>query len=79
MEAVGRMISTVVSEGLLVGFSVGTATFSHLLYADDTLIFCDASTDHLRYRWGLLLCFEAASGLKVNLAKSDLIHCGQCH
>jgi hypothetical protein len=76
MEAVGRMISTAVSEGLLVGFSVGSATFSHLLYADDTLIFCDASADHLRYLRGLLLCFEAASGLKVNLAKSELIPVG---
>jgi hypothetical protein len=76
MEAVGRMISTAVSEGLLVGFSVGIATFSHLLYADDTLIFCDVSTNHLRYLRGLLLCFEAASGFKVNLAKSDLILVG---
>jgi hypothetical protein len=40
------------------------------------LIFCDASTDHLRYLRGLLLCFEAASGLKVNLAKSELIPVG---
>jgi hypothetical protein len=55
---------------------VGTATFSYLLYADDTFIFCDALTDHLCYLRGLLLCFEAASGLEVNLAKSDLIPVG---
>jgi hypothetical protein len=51
----------------------GTATFSHLLYADNILIFCDASTAHLRYLRGLLLCFEATSSLKVNLAEAELI------
>jgi hypothetical protein len=44
MEALGKMISTAVSGGLLSGFSVGTRNdggidISHLLFADDTLIF----------------------------------------
>jgi len=39
MEALSRMISATVSRGLLQGFKVGNATFSHLLFADDTLIF----------------------------------------
>lgn len=41
MEALSRMISTVVSGGLLEGFIVGNASFSHLLFADDTLVFCN--------------------------------------
>jgi hypothetical protein len=42
MEALSRMISAAVSGGLLEGFKIGDADFSHLLFADDTLIFCSA-------------------------------------
>jgi hypothetical protein len=47
-----------------------------LSFADDTLIFCDASSSKLRYLRSLFLLFEAVSGLKVNLAKSSLIPVG---
>jgi hypothetical protein len=57
MEALGRMLSAAVSGGLLDGFSVGNAAFSHLLFADDTLIFCDASSAHLRHLQELILVF----------------------
>jgi hypothetical protein len=42
IEALRRMISAVVSGGLLEGFKVGNADFSHLLFADNSLIFCSA-------------------------------------
>jgi len=70
MEALGRMISATVSGGLLDGFSVGNTSFSHLLFADYTLIFCDALPAHLRHMQNLFLCFEAMSSSKVNLAKT---------
>jgi hypothetical protein len=35
-----------------------------------------ANRDHLRYLRVILLCFEAVSGLKINLAKSILVHVG---
>jgi hypothetical protein len=76
MEALSRMITAVVSGGLLDGFRVGNASFSHLLFADDTLILCDDSSSKLRYLRGLFLLFEAVSSLKVNLAKSSLIPVG---
>jgi hypothetical protein len=76
MEALSCMISTAVSVGLLEGFKVGNADFSHLLFADDTLIFCSAHSSQLRHLRSLFLLFEAASGLKVNLAKSNLIPVG---
>jgi hypothetical protein len=60
MEALSRMISVVVSGGLLEGFKVGNATYSHLLFADDTLIFCNAHSSQLRYLRTLFLLFEAA-------------------
>jgi hypothetical protein len=70
------MISIVVSGRLLDGFLVGNTSFSHLLFADDSLIFCDALLAHLRHMRSLFLCFEAASGLKVNLAKTKLVPVG---
>jgi hypothetical protein len=48
MEALGMMISDVVSGGLLSGFSMGTRTYiSHILFSDDALIFCGAT--HIIY------------------------------
>jgi hypothetical protein len=76
MEALSRMISAAVNGGLLEGFKVGNATFSHLLFADDTLIFYNACPSQLGYLRSLFLLFEATSGLKVNLAKSELIPVG---
>jgi hypothetical protein len=76
MESLSRMISTTVSGGLLEAFKVGNATFSHLLFANDTLIFCSAHSSQLRYLRNLFLLFEATSGLKVNLAKLNLIPTG---
>jgi hypothetical protein len=76
MEALSHMLSAGINDGLLDGFKVGNVTVSHLLFADDTLIFCKASPDQLTYLRGIFLLFEAASGLKVNLAKSVLILVG---
>lgn len=40
------------------------------------LVFCEANPNHLRFLRVLLVCFEAVSGLKVNLAKSLLVPVG---
>ncbi|RVW44335.1 hypothetical protein CK203_071086 [Vitis vinifera] len=50
---------------------------SHLLFADDTLVFCQASQDHLTYLSWLLMWFEAVLGLRINLEKSELIPIGR--
>jgi hypothetical protein len=76
MEALSRMISAAVRGGLLKGFKIGDVDFSHLLFADGTLIFCSAHSSQLRNLRNLFLLFEAASGLKVNLTKSNLIPVG---
>jgi hypothetical protein len=65
MEALGRMISTIVSGGLLAGYSVGNfggLVFSHLLFADDTLIFCGAYPAHLRH---FVICDSNSFALKL--------------
>jgi hypothetical protein len=82
MEAFSWMISATVDSGQLSGFSVGSRSqeammVSHLLFADDTFIFCDPSADQFRdLRW-LLLCFEAVSGLKINLSKYEIVLVGE--
>jgi len=76
MEALGRMIYAAVSGGLFFGFSMGNVggfVFSHLLFVDDTLIFCSSTPVHLRHLCCLFLCFEVTSSLNINLAKSKLV------
>ena len=45
---------------------------SHLLYANDTLLFCKDNPDHLACLGWILMWFEALSGLKINLGKSKI-------
>jgi hypothetical protein len=81
MEALSKLFSITVQRGFLSGFSVGSGSngvinISHLLFADDTLVFCGVNLDHLLYLRMLLLSFEAVSGLKINLDKSVLVPVG---
>ena len=81
MEALSRMIAAAIDHGLISRFSVGASlsemvNISHLLFADDTLVFCGANFDQVRSIKALLVSFEAVSNLKVNLAKSSLISVG---
>ncbi|GLT53880.1 hypothetical protein SLA2020_271180 [Shorea laevis] len=82
MEALSRMMVVIESRGLVDGFSVGSRynagmVVSHLLFADDTLIFCGANEEHIRNLRCLLLCFESILGLKINLSKSEIIPIGE--
>jgi hypothetical protein len=82
MEALSRMLMESEARGLVAGFSVGSVhnsglSISHLLFANDTLIFCDADVEQLCNLRCLFFCFEAASGLKINLSKSEIISIGE--
>jgi hypothetical protein len=73
MEVFSRMLGTFTSRGLISGFSVDSSeqarvNVSHLLFADDTLIFCEANASQIRHIGALLVCLEAVAGLKVNLS-----------
>nr|XP_016447477.1 PREDICTED: uncharacterized protein LOC107772491 [Nicotiana tabacum] len=60
-------------QGFRVGTNAGnTITISHLLYVDDTLIFCEAEKAKLLYLNVTLLLFEALSGLHINKLKSTI-------
>ena len=51
-------------------------TMSHLLFADDTLIFCDADSNHIDVLYGILARFEVVLGLKINLGKLEWVPIG---
>ena len=78
MEALSKMFDAFTSRGLITGFSVGSSeqdriSVSHLLFADDTLVLCEACASQIRLIGALLICFEVVSRLKVNLSKSVLV------
>ena len=49
----------------------------HLLFVDDTILFCDANDEQILYVRMLLLCFQAVTGLKVNALKSEMVFIGK--
>jgi hypothetical protein len=82
MEGLSCMIDRAVQSGLLSGFSMGNLdhqqlVISHLLFADDTLIFCDANPQQLTSLRFVFNWFEVVSGLKINLGKSELVPVGE--
>jgi hypothetical protein len=82
MEALSRMLERAVAGGFISGFAVGNSTWaelsiSHSLFADDTLIFCGADTEQAWHLRGVFIWFQAISGLKINLSKSELVPVGQ--
>ena len=81
MEVFSLLIDKVVSRGFLTGYTLkgrnGEAvTVSHLLFADNTLVFCRDSEDQIVYLRWILLYFEALSRIKINLDKSAILPMG---
>ena len=82
MEALSQLLSCARNEGFISSFRVrgrgkeGLIVF-HLLFANDTLIFCDAEVDQLQYLSWTFMWFEAISGLKVNLSKTEAFLVGE--
>ena len=56
--------------------AVGVHIF-HLLFADDTILYCDASRKQLLSIRLVLSCFQAFTGLKVNIGKSEIVPVGE--
>ncbi|KAF5473466.1 hypothetical protein F2P56_010075, partial [Juglans regia] len=68
----GCMKGGFIADFLVGNNSNGVTSISHLLFADDTLIFCDADCGQIQALRAVLLCFETVLGLKMNLGKSEL-------
>ncbi|WJZ90959.1 hypothetical protein VitviT2T_010073 [Vitis vinifera] len=78
MEVLDVLIRRTVEGGYLSGCIIrgGSRTslnISHLFFADDTIVFCEASKEQVSHLSWILFWFEAASGLRINLAKSEII------
>ena len=50
--------------------------FSHLLYVDDTLLFCGAYQEQMEHLSWLLMWFEIILGSRINLNKREIISVG---
>ncbi|KAJ9709030.1 hypothetical protein PVL29_000829 [Vitis rotundifolia] len=82
MEVLSALIRRAAAGGFFAGCRLqgrggAELNVSHLLFADDTVIFCEAKTEYLASLSWILAWFEAASGLRINLAKSELIPVGE--
>ena len=82
MEVLSRILKKTKECGLLRGFHVGPINsigvrISHLLFTDDTILFCDASKDQLLSIRLVLTCFQAFTDLKVNVGKSEIVPVGE--
>ncbi|WKA03180.1 hypothetical protein VitviT2T_021306 [Vitis vinifera] len=81
MEGLSSLISRAEENGFIRGFKAtgrrGEGVLvSHLLFADDTLLFCEDDRDQLIFWKWVVICFEVVSGLKINLQKSEIIPIG---
>ena len=82
MEVLSRILKKTEDSGLLRGFHMGLVNsigvcISHLLLADDTILFCNASRDQLLAIRLALSCFQAFTGLKINVGKSEIVPVGE--
>ena len=81
MEVFSKMMKRAEGAGLLRGFRAngrwgGGVCGSHLLFANDTILFCDADVEQFLYV-RMLLCFQIVTGLKVNVLKSEMVPIGE--
>ena len=82
MEAFNHLLKRAVDGGFILTSNVGGVgregvMVSHLLFADDTLIFVKDDRNQFTFLSWLLMWFEALLGLKINLEKSELIPIGR--
>lgn len=75
MEGLSKMVDKAKQLLRFEGFTVRNnrgipISVSHLLFADDTLIFCGAERSQVLYLNLTLMFFEATSGLHINMIKS---------
>ena len=81
MEVLSWLLKRTEDGGFLNGFQANPNTcgglrISHLLFANDTILFCDASKEQLLHIRMVLIFFEAITGLEVNVGKSEIVPVG---
>ena len=78
MEVFSKMMKRAEGASLLRGFRAngrpsGGVCVLHLLFADDTILFCNADEEQILHVQMLLLCFKAVTGLKVNADRKSVV------
>ena len=82
MEAFSFLVDRAVEEDFIFGYKFKGRNgierhITHLLFADNTLVFCKDIDDQMTYLSWILAWFEALSGLRINLDKSSLLPVGR--
>ena len=82
MNILNRLINKALEGNFLSGCKIRgvgeeqEVEVSHFLYVDDTLLFCKDNPDQSACLGWILMWFEALSGLKINLGKSEIFPIG---
>ena len=73
-EGLNGLINKVVTHGDIRGISISRngPKLTHLLFADDSLIFCRATENECQTLLNILAKYERASGQQINRAKTTL-------
>nr|GEZ20697.1 RNA-directed DNA polymerase, eukaryota [Tanacetum cinerariifolium] len=77
METLRISVSRAANDGIFRGLHIqGSVTLSHLFYADDAVFIGDWSESNLDNIIRILNCFYLASGLRINVSKSQVLGIG---
>jgi hypothetical protein len=77
MGVLSRMLRKMKEGSFILGFMLGNdVSISHLLFADDSILFYDADPQQMMYIRLVLTYFEAVTGLRVNMSKSEMVPVG---
>ncbi|CAL1377949.1 unnamed protein product [Linum trigynum] len=81
MDILSFILCEIRKEGLITGFYINEESrigeVTHLLYADDAILFCEANEAEVRNLLAALICFQAITGLQINLEKSRIFPVGE--
>jgi hypothetical protein len=80
VEGFSTLLKKAQVDGMLKGVNFGTdgPHITHLLFADDSIVFLEASVESMHALKEVLLAYEVASGQKVNLQKSSIFFGDGC-
>ncbi|KAL0411507.1 UNVERIFIED_CONTAM: putative mitochondrial protein [Sesamum latifolium] len=72
-ESLSSLFRVASQQGMVPGVAVcrGAPSISHLLFADDTMVFCPASSATMKHVRRILDVYKLASGQEINLHKSS--------